>query len=70
MVHTGEYIIIGVYQTTAGRMPLWFKRGDQPPLPKEHWQVKENPLVITLGINKQGDKDGRASAKTRRDSTK
>jgi len=53
-VHTGELIIIGVYKTTSGTEVLWFKEGDEPPLPKKNWRVKENPLVITLkkkGVN-------------------
>jgi len=49
--HTGELIIIGVYSSTTGMTPLWFKNGDNPPLPKELWQVKDNPLVVTLKKN-------------------
>jgi hypothetical protein len=47
-VHTGEIIIIGVYQTSDGRQPMWFKKGQQPPIIEEHWLVKYNPLVVTL----------------------
>ena len=47
-VHTGEYVIIGIYSTTDGRKPLWFKKGEEPPLPKEYWIVKDNPLIVTL----------------------
>jgi hypothetical protein len=32
---------------------MWFKKGEEPPMPKEFWFVKENPLVKTL----KGDED-------------
>lgn len=32
---------------------MWFKKGQDPPLPEEFWLVKDNPLVITLN----GDED-------------
>lgn len=47
-VHSGEFIIIGTYQTSDGFETIWFKKGDSPPIPKELWIVKDNPLVITL----------------------
>lgn len=25
---------------------MWFRRGDEPPLEKEFWLVKENPMVL------------------------
>lgn len=43
---TGRYIIIGCFSTTAGRKIMWFKEGEEPPLEKKHWLIKENPLVI------------------------
>lgn len=49
LVHTGELVIIGVYSTTDGTKSLWFKKGEEPPLPKEFWKVQDNPLVITIG---------------------
>lgn len=48
-VHTGELIIIGLYQTTDGLQLMWFKNGENPPIPKEFWIVKYNPQVTTLG---------------------
>ena len=45
-VHTGELIIIGVYQSTDGKSLVWFKKGETPPFPKDQWLIKENPLVI------------------------
>ena len=45
-VHSGEFIIIGVYNSTNGRQLLWFKKDQEPPLPKEFWLIKENPYVI------------------------
>lgn len=48
LVHLGEIIIIGVYKSTAGVNLVWFKKGDEPPIPKDFWIVKDNPLVITL----------------------
>jgi len=52
-VHTGEIIIIGLYNTTDGLQLMWFKKGEDPPIPKEFWRVKDNSLVIMLG----GDED-------------
>jgi hypothetical protein len=52
-VHTGEFVIIGIYQTTGGQELLWFKKGKEPPLPQEFWRVKDNPLVTTIA----GDED-------------
>jgi 5-methylcytosine-specific restriction endonuclease McrA len=46
LVHAGEITIIGVYNSTAGRKLMWFKEGEEPPLPKEFWLIKENPMVI------------------------
>lgn len=46
-VHAGLITIIGVYNTTEGRKVMWFREGEEPPLPKEFWLVKENPLVVT-----------------------
>lgn len=53
LVHSGDVIIIGVYQTTGGTQLMWFKKNEEPPMPKEFWQVVDNPLVITLN----GDSD-------------
>jgi hypothetical protein len=49
IVHSGEIIIIGLYDTTDGLQLMWFKRGDELPIPKEFWKVKNNPLVTTIG---------------------
>ena len=46
LIHTGQYIIIGCFSTTGGRKVMWFKEGEEPPLEKKHWLIKENPLVI------------------------
>ena len=46
LVHSGFYTISGRYQTTAGYKLFWFKEGEEPPLEKKHWLIKENPLVI------------------------
>lgn len=53
MVHEGEIIIIGVYESTAGLKLLWFKEGEEPPLPEEFWLIKQNDLVL------RRKKDGR-----------
>ena len=53
LVHSGHFIIIGIYQSTSGQELMWFKNGEAPPLPEEFWFVKENPLVKTL----KGDED-------------
>lgn len=49
LVHSGDIIIIGMYQTTDGMQLIWFRKDEEPPLLKDFWQVKENPLVITMG---------------------
>lgn len=62
LVHTGEFVIIGVYSTTDGTKSLWFKKGEEPPLPEEFWKVVDNPFVITGSKDKlteQGDRNGR-----------
>lgn len=48
LIHCGEIIIIGRYFTTEGLQTMWFKKGEDPPLEKEFWLVKDNPFVITL----------------------
>jgi len=48
LVHTGEIIIIGVYQTTGGQQLMWFKKGEDPPIPQEFWIIQDNTLVITV----------------------
>lgn len=47
LIHAGEITIIGVYDSTNGRKLMWFKEGQEPPLEKEFWKIKDNPLVIT-----------------------
>jgi len=46
LIHVGEIVIIGVYPSTSGRKLLWFREGQVPPLEKEFWLIKENPLVL------------------------
>lgn len=48
-IHTGEITIIGVYKATNanGRKLMFFHKGDEPPLPKEFWLIKDNDMVIT-----------------------
>ena len=60
-IHTGEIIVLGVYQTTGGTIPIWFKNGDDPPIPKEFWTVKENHLVVTLKKHKEEEDNGRTN---------
>jgi hypothetical protein len=64
LVHRGEFTIIGVYSTSDGIQSLWFKKGEQPPLPKELWKVKDNPLVIIGGelsdSPEEGEDNGRS----------
>ena len=45
-VHTGEFIIIGVYSSTEGKSLIWFRKDENPPFPKDQWLIKDNPLVI------------------------
>ena len=37
-----EFIIIGVYKTTGGTQLMWFKKGEDPPLPV--------PTIETTGL--------------------
>lgn len=53
LTHAGHFIIIGVYKSTEGTELMWFKKGETPPLEKQFWMVKDNPLIITL----KGDED-------------
>ena len=46
LIHAGQITIIGVYDSTAGRKLMWFKEGQEPPLEKQFWKIKDNPLVI------------------------
>ena len=60
-IHTGEFIIIGIYKSTNGTELMWFCKGEEPPLSEEHWMVKDNPLVITLNNDEIiGEKNGRS----------
>jgi predicted secreted Zn-dependent protease len=48
-VHEGKIIIIGVYSTVnEDRKLMWFYEGQNPPLSKENWLIKENPFVVTI----------------------
>jgi 5-methylcytosine-specific restriction endonuclease McrA len=51
LVHAGEITIVGVFNSTAGRKMMWFRDGEEPPLPKEYWLIKENPLVVRTRRN-------------------
>jgi len=46
--HEGRLVIIGVYKSTDNYSVVWFKKGEEPPIPKEFWTIKNNPLVETL----------------------
>lgn len=48
LVHGGEITIIGVYSTTGGRQLMFFHKGEEPPLEKEFWKIKDNPLVVLV----------------------
>lgn len=48
LIHAGEITIIGVYKSTGGRKLMFFHKGENPPLEKDFWLIKENPLVITI----------------------
>jgi hypothetical protein len=50
-VHLGEITIIGIYKSTEGTGPVWFKKGEDFPFPQEYWKVKDNPFVKTLKGN-------------------
>ena len=48
LTHTGDIIIIGVYTSTAGRMLMFFKKGEEPPIEKKYWKIlpEDNLLVL------------------------
>ena len=46
LIHAGQITIIGVYDSTFGRKLMWFKEGQEPPLEKQFWKIKDNPLVV------------------------
>jgi hypothetical protein len=46
LIHAGQITIIGVYDSTEGRKLMWFKEGQEPPLEKQFWKIKDNPLVV------------------------
>jgi 5-methylcytosine-specific restriction endonuclease McrA len=50
-VHVGDIKIIGVYNSTEGRKLMWFRKGETPPLEKEYWLIKENPLVVIYTVD-------------------
>lgn len=56
-VHAGEITIIGVYSGTMGRKLMWFREGEEPPLPKEYWLIKDNPLVILRVVKKEEEQE-------------
>jgi hypothetical protein len=31
---------------------MWFKEGQEPPLEKQFWKIKDNPLVVKNNIFK------------------
>lgn len=55
LIHAGEITIIGVYSSTGGRKLMWFKRGEEPPIEKEFWLIKDNPLVLRKGRSRHRD---------------
>lgn len=52
LIHAGQITIIGVYDSTKGRKLMWFKEGQEPPLEKQFWKIKDNPLVVKNNIFK------------------
>lgn len=48
LVHAGEIVIVGVYSSTDGQIPVWFRKGEDPPFPEELWIARDNALVRTL----------------------
>lgn len=50
LIHAGEITVIGVYGSTGGRKLMWFREGEEPPLEREFWHVKDNPHVLRKKI--------------------
>lgn len=59
LVHAGEITIIGVYASTGGRKLMWFRRGEEPPVPKNFWLIKDNPFVVRRDLRPttEGDRN-------------
>lgn len=59
LVHAGEITIIGVYASTGGRKLMWFRRGEEPPVTKNFWLIKDNPLVVRRDLQPttEGDRN-------------
>lgn len=46
LIHAGQVTIIGVYDSTNGRQLMFYREGQEPPLERCFWKVKDNPLVL------------------------
>ena len=48
LVHVGDITIIGVYSGSSGRMLMFFRKGEEPPLERRYWKIlpEDNPHVL------------------------
>ena len=47
LIHSGEIIILGVYQSTGGRILMHHRKDEPPPLEEKFWRIKKNDGVKT-----------------------
>lgn len=47
LIHTGEIIVLGVYQSTGGRLIMHHRKNEPPPLEEQYWLIKNNDRVKT-----------------------
>ena len=47
IIHSGEIIVLGIYQSTAGRIIFHHRKDEEPPLEEEFWLIKNNENVKT-----------------------
>jgi len=47
LIHTGEIVILGIYQSTGGRVVMHHRKNEKPPLEAEFWLIKKNDNVKT-----------------------
>lgn len=45
LIHAGEIIILGVYQSTGGRVVMHQRKDEEAPLKEEYWLIKDNDKV-------------------------
>jgi hypothetical protein len=47
LIHSGEIIVLGIYQSTSGRVIIHHRKNEPPPLEEKFWLIKKNDKVKT-----------------------